>query len=215
MQDVRLLYAMVLFRLDDMTSANAQLDQINPGTLSPALRAEHGALRQQIAQQLKTTQQRVTLAVGAHYDSDRNAAPRSGPILIGNLPFTLAPNLRKKADAGADLQLGYDFDYDLGQDPQLVAYGRAGLLGDDQAQLHTLNTNAGSLELGLRRVAGPDQIEVGVYNGLTGIDNHLYLHQYGLAVRPTHKLDERWDLLGEAKLEKYGAEFLAVLREAA
>lgn len=99
--DVRLLYVSVLYRLDDLQDAAAQLALIDPAGLTPAQRAEAGRYRDLVAHRhahgVRGLSLSGELAAGVAYDSDA-----AGALLTQVVPiFWWQPPVVKQSGAGA------------------------------------------------------------------------------------------------------------------
>ncbi|CCG39720.1 tetratricopeptide repeat protein [Magnetospirillum molischianum] len=200
--EARLVHGLVLFRLDDTTTAKSELESIDPAQLTPAQRAERDQVLAQIEQRTKRLRQAVTIALGSHFDSNRNSSPSSGEILINNLPFTLEGSAEKRADWGRVGVASYEFDYDLGTDPRLSLFGALNLLGDRQSTLKTYDTVAGGATTGVRYVDGPIGAQFGAFWNSMAMNDDYYLSDYGLDGRFTYRLAPAWEAFTTLRLDR-------------
>ncbi|HEX4861424.1 MAG TPA: hypothetical protein VFV07_09320, partial [Rhizomicrobium sp.] len=144
---VRLLYAVVLYRLDDLQGANAQLAMVDGTQLPPLERKELDKYRRVVDSGRKDTKVRGQLAAGIAYNSDALGA------LLTEFDFT-GKGVPRKSGAGAvfsgllagstklgssdDLELygvlgGYDRNAISGPDDQMqYVTGEAGLKETDR-----------------------------------------------------------------------------------
>jgi len=200
--EARLVFGLVLFRLDDTTTAKRELDLIDPAQLTPAQRAEREQVLLQIEQRTKRLRQSITVALGSHFDSNRNSSTSSGQILINDLPFTLEGSAKKRADWGRVGMTAYDFDYDLGTDPRLSLFGGLNLLGDRQSTLKTYDTVAGGANAGVRYVDGPIGAQIGTFWNSMSMTDDYYLSDYGLDGRFTYRLAPAWEAFTTLRLDR-------------
>ncbi|NNL65641.1 MAG: hypothetical protein HKP30_05320, partial [Myxococcales bacterium] len=75
---VRLLYAVVLYRLDSLAEASRQLEILSDGPLRPAERAEVARYQKTLRRASRRTRFDTSLSFGTNYETNRNSAPMSG-----------------------------------------------------------------------------------------------------------------------------------------
>ncbi|MDE2489350.1 MAG: hypothetical protein KGM24_00775 [Elusimicrobia bacterium] len=96
----RLLYGVVLVRLDDVADAALELDRV---LATPALpretRDEAEAYERLVRSRRRLSHFDARLTLGLGFDDNRNAAPNSGTRLIQGTPFQLTDDSRRKADS--------------------------------------------------------------------------------------------------------------------
>lgn len=200
--EARLVHGLVLFRLDDTVTARQELEAIDPAQLTPPQRAEREQTLALIEQRTKRLRQAISVALGGHFDSNRNSSTSSGAILINNLPFTLEGSAEKRADWGRVGVLGYEFDYDLGTDPRLSLFGALNLMGDRQSTLKTYDTVAGGATTGIRYVEGPAGAQIGAFWNSMSMTDDYYLSDYGLDGRFTYRLAPAWEAFTTLRLDR-------------
>jgi len=200
--EARLVHGLVLFRLDDTTTAKQELEALDPGQLTASQRAERDQVLTQIELRTKRLRQSISVALGSHFDSNRNSSTSSGRILINDLPFTLEGSAERRADWGRVGVLGYDFDYDLGTDPRLSLFGGLNLLGDRQSTLKTYDTVAGGANAGMRYVDGPVGAQIGAFWNSMAMTDDYYLSDYGLDGRFTYRLSPAWEAFTTLRLDR-------------
>jgi len=200
--EARLVHGLLLFRLDDATTAKNELESIDPTQLTAPQQSERAQVLEQIEQRNKRLRQGVTVALGSHFDSNRNSSTSSGNILINDLPFTLEGSAQKREDWGRVGMAAYDFDYDLGTDPRLSLFGALNLLGDRQSTLKTYDTVAGGATTGLRYVAGPIGAQIGAFWNSMSMTDDYYLSDYGLDGRMTYRLAPAWEAFSTLRLDR-------------
>src|SRR6185295_530487 len=84
---VRLLYALVLFRLGDLDGSERELNTLKKGSVPEDLKAQINDYLAQIEKQRRRTHINAALSLGFGYDDNRNAAPSSGQRLFGDVAF--------------------------------------------------------------------------------------------------------------------------------
>lgn len=110
----RLLYGVVLVRLDDAPDALKELDAVlaTPG-LPLQVRDEAADYRRRALSRQRDTHYDARLTLGVGYDDNRNAAPDGDVRLAAGLPFTLDRTSRRKDDANLQFigSLGATHDF--------------------------------------------------------------------------------------------------------
>ena len=198
--ELRLLYAILLVRLDDPSTAQQELGKIVPDHLTPARRQEYEAITHVVTSRQQRLRQAVTAGWGLHQDSNRNSAPSSNQVLMSDLPFTVQGQARRQSDAGQRLSLGYEADYDLGKDPRQSLYLNAQSMIDHQFDLHRYDMQAGTIETGLHGAAEGWDWQGGLLSTQLGLGGGYYLNEDGVVVRLSRRLSPAWDLGGDARL---------------
>jgi hypothetical protein len=198
--EARLIYGVVLYRLDDIVTARDVLQGLDPNELTADHRAERERILSMIDQRRKRLRQTFTLAVGEHFDTDRNASPNAGSMLVDDLTFTLNGDARARKDWGTLTVGAYEAEYDLGTDPRLAIYGGASALSDTQARLKTLNNQTGGLSTGLKFQDGSWDVSGGLFWNSMDLQSDYYLSDWGVNSRVSYRLDERWSVFDEARL---------------
>ena len=96
----RLLYGVVLVRLDDIPDAAKELEAVLavPG-LPASVRDEANDYRKLAASRSRDSHFDARLTLGVGYDDNRNAAPDGDVRLVAGLPFVLEKQARRKDDA--------------------------------------------------------------------------------------------------------------------
>jgi len=200
--DAQLLYGFVLYRLDDAVTARTVLTAIDPTRLAPAQRTEREQLLTQIDSRSRSLHQSFTLSLGGHHDSNRNAAPDDGNVLVADTPGALQGEARVRKDWGYIVQGIYDADYDLGTDPKTSVFTTLNLMRDKQMDVGNYNTVSGGAEIGLRRQDGPWRWQAGVFITQMTLYGDYFLNDYGIEFKPVRKLDANWEAFGEFRVER-------------
>ena len=112
--DVRLLYAVVLYRLDSLNEAQKELDSLRTITLPPAIREQVTAYEQKIKQRKRRTHIGLRQSNGWGYDTNRNAAPSSKFQLANDVAQDLTGTNNRRADTHFLNISTVDVTHDLG-----------------------------------------------------------------------------------------------------
>ncbi|MBI5239191.1 MAG: tetratricopeptide repeat protein [Elusimicrobia bacterium] len=86
--EIRLFYAIVLYRLDNMIEARRELDALKKLSLPPPLAEEAAKYAKAVESRSKRTHLNATAGLGFEYDTNRNAAPNRA--LFGGTDITPA-----------------------------------------------------------------------------------------------------------------------------
>ncbi|NMM45152.1 tetratricopeptide repeat protein [Rhodospirillaceae bacterium KN72] len=140
--NVRLLYAMVLFRLDNMDEAEGEFRTVSRLQLDEETRAFVDDYLDRIEKRRRKLKQSATISVGSYYDTNRNSAPQSEELLAVGTRSPISINSdRPNGILGFLTILGYDVTYDPGFQNQHEIFGGADLYAD------TLTEQAGSQDV--------------------------------------------------------------------
>lgn len=96
---MRLFYGVVLFRLDNLSEAQRELEAVAGGGASPAIKAEAAGYLKAVKERQQLTIVTAAVSAGAEYDSNRNASPTSGKRLWAGMPLNLTGSSRRRDDA--------------------------------------------------------------------------------------------------------------------
>lgn len=111
---VRLLYAVVLFRLDNLDEAERAFQQVTEMKIPPSLRDEVDDYLRQIRLRRKRTRMAASVTVGIQYDTNRNAAPSGKRRVLNDSPLALTGTSRKRPDTSFVTVESFQLTHDLG-----------------------------------------------------------------------------------------------------
>ena len=150
--NVRLLYAIILFRLDNMNEAEGEFLAVSRLQLDEETRAFVDDYLDRIEKRRRTVKQTATISVGSYYDTNRNAAPQSEEVLAVGVRNPISINSdRPNGILGFLTILGYDFSYDPGFQNQHEIFGGADLYADTLTeQAGSQDVHSMSLDAGIR-----------------------------------------------------------------
>ncbi len=203
--DVLILYAIVLYRLDNLNEAERELSRVLTLPLSEDLRAELSDYLKEI----KRRKQRDTFAVTTQhayvYDTNRNSSPSSGALDTEFGRVRLFGSDRRVPDSSYQGQISVDWEHDLGFQRQhrLVSSVRA--IHSDQSRLDQLTLSSTDGRVGLLLDYSPYTIEPFVTASYALLSHQQYYRSVGVGVRGsallTNKL--RLSLFGTAVAQNY------------
>jgi len=146
--DVRLLYVVVLYRLDSLNEAQKELDMLKAITLPPALREQANAYEKKIKRRKRRTHVGLRQSVGWGYDTNRNAAPSSKIQLVNNVAQDLLGSNNRRADTHFLNVSSLDITHDLGFQAGHSVFGNFTYFLQEQTNVNSLDLGSFQYELG-------------------------------------------------------------------
>lgn len=202
---VRLLYAIVLYRLDNLDEAERELREVRLLEMPASLRAELERYLEQIELRRKRTRYTATVSLGLQYDWNRNSAAASNVNLISDLPGSLEGHSLRKQDQAVTAITRVDVSHDLGYQARHRATGALTYYRGEQAHLGELDLQAASAEIGGIYDASPVAIIPNFYARRIMLANKFYAHNEGINLRAERQLTGELQVFvfGEAERQKY------------
>ncbi len=194
---VRLFYAIVLYRLDSLDEAERELKSISNLPMPDSLRKEIQGYLDRIAYRKKLTRFSASLSFGSSYDSNRNAAPRSGGVLFLDIPLEVPDNQREHSDKSllsiGSLRVRHDLGY---QEKHEVFAGLAFFRQDD---LHLNDQSLQSYVFDIGGTYKSDWVNVTIQPSHTRIRlaDQSYYTATGGRFRLDKKVDNSFDVYSE------------------
>lgn len=149
--DVRMAYASALYKLGALNESKLELEKIKSRPLSDNSERAVDSFIAKIDKKQTTTRHAVTLSVGAHYDSNRNAAPENDTVLISGNPLLLTDDQNKEDDdIGIIGSVRYDIEHDFGALRQHTALASFTYYHDDQVTRDELDLGSFSASAGAK-----------------------------------------------------------------
>lgn len=160
--DIRMLYASVLYRMDILDGSKKELQSM----ISAENKDLIDAYIKKIDKRQNPLKQTLTLSLGGHYDTNRNAAPQSDTFLVGGAPLAiLNENSREDDDFGIIGSARYDIEHGFGDFNNHKALGSVVYFRDDQ-------TTRDELDLGSFIANGGAQFDLNSFK-LTALANYI------------------------------------------
>lgn len=142
---VRLFYAVVLFRLENIDEAELEFQRVATLDIPADVRAEVERYLERIALARRMTRYTATLSLGMHYDTNRTATPRSETLLFINIPLDAG---REEDDFGYLAVGSIRIDHDLGFQEKHEMFGSLTYYHDEQVTVDPLDLQSFILEGG-------------------------------------------------------------------
>lgn len=136
---VRLFYAVVLYRLDTIDEAEREFRTVAALDLAADVRAEVDLYLARIKRQRQTTRYTASLTLGVHYDTNRPSAPRTGTRLVADFPVAVSG---EENDVGYLGIASFSVDHDLGYQDRHKLFGVVTYYHDEQVQQDTQDTQS-------------------------------------------------------------------------
>lgn len=179
--DVRLLYAILLYRMDVLDEASVQLDILEMHKPSGAIQAEIGRYRDLIKQRLNPLKRSAAVSVGMHYDTNRSTFPDDGAFLVRDFPFLLPGG---ETDDWGRIAIGSaQIAKDTGNQKLQQVFGDMAVLYDDQVEVDALDVNALLLNVGFLYKTVYGDLLPRVHASWIELDNKKFSHDYAVSLR--------------------------------
>ncbi len=146
--DVRLLYAVVLYRLDSLNEAQKELDALKAVTLPPAIRDQVSDYGKKIKRRKRRTHFSIRQSNGWGYDTNRNAAPSSKFQLANDQAQDLFGSNNKRGDTHFLNISSLDVTHDLGFQAGHTVFGSFTYFLQEQTNVNSLDLGSFQYELG-------------------------------------------------------------------
>lgn len=179
--DVRLLYAILLYRMDVLDEASVQLDILEMHKPTGAIQAEVARYRDLIKQRLNPLKRSVAISLGMHYDNNRSTFPDEGTFLIRDFPFTIPGG---ETDDWGRIAIGSaQISKDTGKQNLQQVFGDVAMLIDDQVEVDALDVNALLLNTGFLYKTIYGDLLPRVHASWIELDSKKYSRDYGISLR--------------------------------
>lgn len=194
--EVRLLYAIVLYRLDSDTDAVRELDAVSKMALPPAIKTQVETYRAAIEKRRRTTRYTFNLSVGLQGDTNRSATPTDNKVLFIDIPLKVD---KSKAD-GALLAIGsFRVEHDPGFQDRHTLFAQATSYMDEQHDLRRQSFQFHSAETGVNWNLPKDMVTTSVTMEHMRMQDRPYMLAFGPKLRLQHRIDAEFDVFGQVQ----------------
>lgn len=202
---VRLLYAIVLYRLDNIDEAERELQAVRSFDMPVSLRAELDRYLEQIRLRRQRTRYSITASVNVQHDWNKNLSPATGVTLVGDLPANVTGHSERKRDDSINTLTRLDVSHDLGFQARHQLTGAISYYRGEQLHLSELDLQSLSAEIGGIYDASPVTVAPNLYRRRIMLANKFYTYSTGTELRAAHQLsaDAQVYLLAGAESQVY------------
>lgn len=148
LHEVRLFYAVVLFRLDNLIDAGNELDKLETVPLSGDLKAQVKIYQNEIKKRKRKTHLSLTQSNGFQYDDNRNASPSSKRVLFSDFPVNTADSTRRHPDSSFLDITTVEVEQDLGTQAGHQLIGSFTHFLQEQKHINSLDLGSFQYDLG-------------------------------------------------------------------
>ncbi|MFA6316694.1 MAG: tetratricopeptide repeat protein [Elusimicrobiota bacterium] len=196
---VRLLYALALYRLDNLPAAQRELETLSALSLPANLKSELEDLGKLISKRLRATHLDVLVGFGFDYDSNRSATPSSEQLLFGNQFLALTPAHPETSDT-AMIGLGQiRVTHDPGTQAGHEVFGGFTWYKAEQTLQDKLDLNVFSLDMGAALKFGRFTLTPKGAWDQVYLSEEVFLERPWAGFKLDYKLTERFSMDFEAK----------------
>lgn len=183
---VRLLYAIVLFRLDNLGEAEREFQAIAGLDIDPETRTEIDRFIERIQLARRTTRYAASVSFGAHLDTNRTTAPRSNLLqaVVGGAEILVVVD-RAEADIGYIGVANIRVDHNLGYQEGHEVFGSLTFFYDDQTAEDSLDLQSFTAEVGgtMRRAFEEIDVTPSLFQTKVRLSRESFLEETGASLR--------------------------------
>ncbi len=204
---VRLLYAVVLFRLERLDEAERELLIVRGLPMAPGLLAEIDRYRREIDVAKQQTRFTASISLATQHDWNRNVSPRSGEALLFGSRFPVAASDRRKSDWQLQSIARIEMTHDIGGQDNDRLTAAASYVRGEQAREDQYDFQVGSVEFGGAIDFAPTWVVPNVYARRLTLGNQRYGRIEGANLRVEQRFSGRFQIygFGEAENQTYTA----------
>lgn len=195
---VRLFYASVLFRLDNLDDAERELKILTKQTLTQPMRDELEGYVKQIKQRRRKTRVGLTLAAGFDFDENRNSAPSSGRRLAADVPVVLDEASTRKNDTAKTMTAALSMSHDLGYQEGHSLFASLSYYRAEQTHIRTLNLQSYNGSVGGTFKSPAVDVTPAMSFGHLLLAEATYQRSYGPTLRLDKRIGPRLSVFGTA-----------------
>lgn len=177
---VKMLYGLVLFRLDNMAEAENVFKELLVADISENDRVVAQSYLDKIEKSKKRLAIKFTVSAGLHFDDNRTSAPESGSLWAGGFVFAAD---QKQSDWGGMINLGGEARYDLGYQRPHEAYAKVTLVGDNQHVENAYDLLMARADLGVVLAYDIGRVDVSVNQSVMNLGGAAYMSSPGAKLR--------------------------------
>lgn len=199
---VRLLYAIVLFRLDQLDEAEREFRTVRDLDMPDSLRAEIERYSREARLRRQSTRTTATLSFGQFWDSNVNSAPRRGQSLASDLELKLDESSLRTSDFGSQTLVRLDMSHDAGYQARHRWLVGARYLREDYQRMERYVPQLGGVDGGLAVDLAPFTLTPMLYANHYRIAKQQAVNAVGLRVRLDYAPTGTIQLYGFQEIER-------------
>jgi tetratricopeptide (TPR) repeat protein len=199
---VRMLYAVVLFRLDQLDEAEREFARLRDLDMPDSLRAELERYSREARLRRQTTRTTVTLSFGQFWDSNVNSAPRRGQSLASDFELKLDESSLRTSDFGTQTLVRIDSTYDAGYQARHRWQIGARYLREDYQRMERYVPQLGGLDAGLAFDLAPFTLTPTIYGNHYRIAKQQAVNSVGTRLKLDYALTGTTQLYGFQEVER-------------
>lgn len=202
---VRVVYAVVLYRLDNLDEAERELNSVLAYKMGDDLRAELDRYLSEVKRRKKQTRFSVLLSLGYQFDSNRNGAPGSGRLETAIGPILLDGVNSKQSDHSLQNVIQFSVEHDLGFQARHRLFAWAGWYLGEQLDLRQSSVQQWDAAVGGVIDLAPFEIKTTGYWRRLRLSHEHYLSAYGVNVRADWRVRHELNLFayGQAEAQEF------------
>lgn len=202
LHDVRLFYAILLYRLDNMAEARTHLDRLADEVLPAALAREVARYQGLVADSDRPLTASLTAGLGLRYDTNRNGANEGEGLFFG-FPVTFLEEAEE--DWSRLTYLSGRLDYDLGLAQPMSLFTSATVYDNDPFKFDDQAYRAFSLDGGLKTRVDLVDVTLRGFGQHLQQDGEAYTSAFGAEARADYQVALGTEIygLGRAQYEVY------------
>lgn len=201
LHEVRLFYAVVLFRLDNSIDAENELARLEKAPLSAQLKEQVKLYRSEIKKRKRRTQLSLTQSNGFEFDSNRNASPSDKRVLFANTPINTSEQTRRRKDTSFLNITTIDVAQDLGTQAGHQAIGSFTYFQQEQTQVDNLDLGSFQYDVGALFKTRWAEISPTFNASHVFLSRENYLRTRGGNIELNRALTPKWNLNGGYRFE--------------
>lgn len=201
LHEVRLFYAVVLFRLDNVIDAQNELNRLDKVDLPGNLKSQVSLYKKEIKKRNKRLQFSVTQSNGWEFDDNRNASPSDKRVLFGGFPINTADQTRRRHDTSFLNITTVDTAYDLGTQAGHQLIGSFTYFMQEQTQVDSLDLRSFQYETGALFKTRWVEISPTFQASHLFLSEENYLRTRGGNIGLNRALTPKWNINGGFRFE--------------
>lgn len=201
LNEVRLFYAVVLFRLDNLIDAENELNRLAQSDLPGNLKQQVALYKNEIKKRSKRTQFSVTQSNGWEFDDNRNASPSDKRVLFGGFPINTSEQTRRRNDTSFLNITTVDVAHDLGTQAGHQLIGSFTYFMQEQTQVDNLDLRSFQYETGALFKTRWAEISPTFQASHVFLSEENYLRTRGGNIGLNRALTPKWNLNGGFRFE--------------